>query len=108
MEVYAVDPASVANGHLAAYLALTLTFAACAGIVALLGERGWWLAAIAVLVLPTLATYPFGGRPEWSVAYLPDVLLPLALVLGMPSGAAGAIVGALVRRWRGRRTSKVR
>lgn len=105
MEVYAVDPASITKHHLAAYLALTLTFLACAGIVASLGRRGWWGAGLAVLLLPTLASYPFGGRPEWSLTYLPDVLLPLALVLGLPSGAAGAIAGAAVRRWRGSRAS---
>jgi hypothetical protein len=51
MEVYAIDPASIARSHLAAYMALSATFLACAAAVGGLGKKGWWVAICAALLL---------------------------------------------------------
>jgi len=99
MEALAIDPGSVARGHLTFWIALATVMLVTGPVVAALGRRAWWLVILAVLLIPTLATLALSGRLEWSETYLPDVVLPLALGIGLPGGLFGSGLGALARRW---------
>jgi nitrate/nitrite transporter NarK len=99
VQVYLVDPASTAQYGLIIGVALSVTALACATAVAIMGRRAWWVVALVILIIPSVTTYPFGARQEWSLQYLPDVLLPMALVLGLPGALLGSAVGAAMRFW---------
>jgi hypothetical protein len=101
MDVFVIDPASVARSHAAFWMALLIVTLVSVVAVVTQGRRAWWVIPFAVLLLPTVATYPFGARPQWSFSYLPDVVLPLALVVGVPGALLGTGIGALMRRWLG-------
>ena len=101
MDVFVIDPASVGRSHAAFWAALTTATIVSAAIVATRGRRAWWVVLVAALLLPTIATYPFGARPQWSFGYVREVVLPLALVIGVPGGLFGTGIGALMRRWQG-------
>ncbi len=98
-----VDPVSVARHHTAFWIAISATALLAAIIAASVGPRAWWSIALVTLLVPTLTTIPFGARLELSLGYLPDVVLPLALWVGVPGALVGSSCGWGIRRWRRRR-----
>jgi hypothetical protein len=62
-----------------------------AGCTCLIGWSGAWITAVVLALMQQAKYYP-GGVDE--ILFLPFATLPLALTLG----AAGAVIGALIRR----------
>ena len=100
MDIYTIDPASVARHHAAFWTALAATAVLSAVITASARRKTWWSIALVALLTPTLATIPFGAQPDFSLQYVPDVVLPLALILGIPGTLIGLAAGWAIRRWR--------
>jgi hypothetical protein len=103
MEVYLLDRATAAYHQRAMLAVIAATFVACASLAYSLGRRGWWLTLIAILIVPTVVALAFGARLDGPTSPLAEMVLPLALVLGLPSGTAGVLTGAAGRFWRRRR-----
>lgn len=100
VDVFTVDPASVAHGHWVALIALGLTAVLSALLVMRLGRRSWWAIIVAAIAVPTITTLAAGGAwpgPDWPLSdFMFDVVMPLAVV-GFAAAAVGSAVGALLR-----------
>ena len=100
VDVYSVDPASVAHGHWVGLSALGLTALICALLVLRLGPRSWWAVIVAAIAVPTITALAVGGAlpgPNWPlINFMFDVVMPLTVV-GLAAAAVGSAVGALLR-----------
>jgi hypothetical protein len=97
MERYVVDPESIELHQFAAWTALAATFLISIAAVVLRGRRAWLVVGVCALVVPTVSTFPFGGRPEWMLSYLTEAILPLAVGVGIPASVTGTIAGFALR-----------
>lgn len=100
VDVYAVDPASVAHGHWVALTAVGATALVCALLVVRFGWRMWWAVIIAAIAVPTITVLAAGGGrpgPDWPLTqFIADVVAPLS-TLGFAAAAVGSAVGASLR-----------
>jgi len=100
VDVYTVDPASVAHGHCVGLIAVGLTSLISALLVMRLGWRSWWAIIVAAIAVPTMTTLVAGGAwpgPNWPLSnFMFDVVMPLAVV-GFAAAAVGSAVGVLLR-----------
>ena len=100
VDIYQVDPASVAHGHLIGLLVIGVTALLAALLVARFGWWCWWALILLGIVVPTIVIVTAGGafpganRPL--TEYVSDVVMPLALI-GLPASAVGSLLGAAAR-----------
>ena len=100
MDVYLVDPGSVTL-HLVAAWCILIAMTVIGGLLAFcLGWRSWPAILLSVLLVPTGLSLCFGGRVEFSMQFLTEVLLTVSLFMGLPASALGAAVGGGLRWWR--------
>jgi hypothetical protein len=99
MDVYLVDPGSVTL-HLVAAWCMLIAMTVIGGLLAFcLGWRSWPVILLSVLLVPTGLSLCFGGRVEFSMLFLTEVLLPLSLFMGAPAAAVGGAAGSGLRWW---------
>lgn len=102
VDIYRVDPASIAHMKLVALVAIGATALLAAVLALRFGWRSWWAILLAAVAVPTLSTLLAGGAPNWPIMeYIIDVVAPLAL-LGLPAAVVGCVVGVAIR-WFARR-----
>lgn len=100
VDIYHVDPASIAHGHLIGLFAIGVTALLASLLVARFGWRCWWALILLGIAVPTIVIATAGGafpdatRPP--TEYVSDVVLPLALI-GLPASAVGSLLGAAAR-----------
>ena len=100
VDIYRVDPTTVARGHMVGYLAIGVTALVAALLVMRFGWRCWWVVILAAIAIPAVATFIAAGAhfpASWPlIEYFSDVVMPLAL-LGLPAVALGSLIGAAIR-----------
>jgi hypothetical protein len=100
VEVYRVEPESIALHQSLGLAAVVITAVVSAFLVMRFGLRSWKAIAVAAIVFPTMMALAAGvGQPgpTWPLTILiVEVVGPLA-VLGFAAGVAGSALGALLR-----------
>ncbi len=100
VDVYQVDPASVAHGHLIGLVLIGVTAMLAALLAIRFGWRSWWAILLSGIAVPTITTLAAGGAlpgANWPlIDYISDVVMPLA-VIGLSAAAVGSVIGAAIR-----------
>jgi hypothetical protein len=105
IEVYSVAQDSVARAHLVFWITVVVTAGVAALAVWRLRVRGLWVATLGAVVIPPLTSAVIGGGElPTSISFVTDVLIPLAVTIGLASAALGAFAGWLAGRLTTRRS----
>jgi hypothetical protein len=97
--IYVFDQDSIQRAHHAMLVAEGFTALAGAMAYGFFGWRGWWLVLCSAIAIPNIPVLILGSALSVMSAldFVVDIVLPNAILSGLPSALTGAVLGAAGR-----------